>query len=259
MSESGRTVDVEEEVAEFGATDASDLRLFLNRGIFRGFIFGAGALVTALHFVNRDLAWDTAKSAACNVGLATGVEVELRGIGNMPDEPTIITPNHASHFDIVALLGHLPGHNRFAAKQELFREPVLGTVMKVLGMVPIDRANPAESIERLNRLATKGEKAFSLVMFPEGTRSPAGGGMQPFKKGAFTLAIQTGRPVLPIAIYGTDEVMPRGDYLSIRPGRIVVEVLPSVPTEGLSYEDRESLRDRVRALILERLEQAGHK
>ncbi len=83
--------------------------------------------------------------------------------------------------------------------------------------------------------------------------------MQPFKKGAFTLAIQTGRPVLPIAIYGTDEVMPRGDYLSIRPGRVVVEVLPSVPTEGLSYEDRESLRDRVRALILERLEQACHK
>lgn len=255
VNEAGQRVDADEEITGFGATEAAALRLFLNRGILRGFIFGAGALVTALHFVNRDLAWEAAKSAAGNVGLATGVEVDLRGVGNLPDEPAIITPNYASHFDIAALLGHLPGHNRFAAKEELFHEPVLGTAMKVLGMVPIHRYDPAESIERLNHLAAKGEQAFSLVMFPEATRSPAGGGMGPFKKGPFTLAIQTGRPIVPIAISGSDEVMPRDDHLSIRPGRIVLEVLRPVPTKGLSYEDRESLRDRVRALILKRLEE----
>ena len=91
-------------------------------------------------------------------------------------------------------------------------------------------------------------------MFPEGTRSPAGGGLQEFKKGAFTLAIQMERPIVPIAIHGSDEVMPRGKYLSIHPGRVVMEVLEPIETKGLSYEDREDLRDRVQGRIHQRLQ-----
>ena len=65
--------------------------------------------------------------------------------------PYIFAPNHQSHFDIAALLGYLPGINRFAAKKELFAEPVLGTVLRTMGMIPIDRDNPLEAIERLQR------------------------------------------------------------------------------------------------------------
>ena len=238
----------------FGAQPASAARLFLNRLIFRVLVLGGGGLASALHFINPRLGWETAKGVARSIGKTTGVHIELRGAENLPEEPSIVAPNHASHFDIVAILGHLPGHNRFAAKKELFQEPILGTVMKTLGMVPIDRKDPARSIERLNRIAAKGKSAFSLIMFPEGTRSPAGGGLQDFKKGAFTLAIQMGRPVVPIAIHGSDLVMPRGKYLSIYPGSVLVEILEPIATTGLSYEDREDLRDQVQARILERLQ-----
>ena len=242
------------EFPPFGAQPASAARLFFNRALFRGWVLGGGLLVSTLHFVNPRFAWETAKAVCRNIGRTTGVEIEFLGAELLPEDPAIVTPNHASHYDIVAILGHLPGHIRFAAKKELFREPVLGAVMKTLGMVPIDRQDPAKSIERLNRIAAKGKGAFSLIMFPEGTRSPEGGGLQEFKKGAFTLAIQMGRPVVPIAIYGSDQVMPRGKYLAIHPGRVVVEVLEPIATTGLSYEDREDLRDKVQARIRDRLQ-----
>jgi 1-acyl-sn-glycerol-3-phosphate acyltransferase len=243
-----------EDLGRFGADPAGAGRLFLNRAVFRASVLGGGALASALHFANPEFGWETAKAVARNIGTTTGVKIDLRGAENLPAEASVLTPNHASHFDIVALLGHLPGHIRFAAKMELFREPILGAVMKTLGMVPIDRKDPAKSIERLNRIAAKGKGAFSLIMFPEGTRSPAGGGLQEFKKGAFTLAIQMERPIVPIAIHGSDEVMPRGKYLSIHPGRVVMEVLEPIETKGLSYEDREDLRDRVQDRIRQRLQ-----
>jgi len=245
----------EELVTPIGATEASGFRIFLNRMIFRAMVFGCGVVAMILHPVSRKKTWDWVAFSAKCLGVATGVEVKLHGLENLPDRPSVITPNHASHYDIAALLGYLPGNNRFAAKKELFDEPVLGLVMKTLGMIPIDRDNPAKSIERLNRLQSSGRADFSLVMFPEGTRSP-NAGLQPFKKGAFALAIQLQRPIVPIAIHGTSGVMPRGRYLSIRPGTVVVEILPPIETEGLTYEDRDRLSDQTRSEIVARLSRA---
>lgn len=245
----------EELVTTVGAAEASGFRIFLNRLVFRLMVFVCGAIAVLLHQVSRKRAWQWTALSARGLGVATGVTVKVRGLENLPDRPAVITPNHASHYDIAALLGYLPGDNRFAAKKELFREPVLGLAMKTLGMVPIDRENPTESIERLNRLQAGGRAEFSLVMFPEGTRSSEEG-LQPFKKGAFALAIQLGRPVVPVAIHGTSGVMPRGRYLSIRPGTVVVEVLPPIDTAGLTYEDRERLSDQTRAELLARLSRA---
>jgi 1-acyl-sn-glycerol-3-phosphate acyltransferase len=246
--------DLEEElVTPIGAIDASELRIWINRIVYRGMLFSMGTVAVGLYQVDRGLAWSFAKLSARNLALATGVSVKLFGEENLPPEPAIVTPNHASHFDIAALLGWLPGHNRFAAKKELFDEPILGMVMRTLGMVPIDRDNPAESIDVLNRLQSRGD--FSLIMFPEGTRSRTGQ-MGDFKKGAFALAIRLGRPVVPIAIHGSAGVMPPGKHLSILPGTVVVEVLPAIPTAGMAHGDRDRLRDLVRARIAERIASA---
>lgn len=242
----------DEWVTPIGAADASDLRVMLNRLIYRGMLFSMGSVAVGLHQVSPSLAWSFAKLSARNLALATGVEVKVIGAENLPDEPSIITPNHASHFDIAALLGHLPGHNRFAAKKELFREPVLGMVMRTLGMIPIDREDPTQSIALLNKIQSRGDGAFSLIMFPEGTRS-RDGHMGAFKNGAFTLALQLGRPIVPIAIHGTSSIMPAGQYLSILPGTVVLEVLEPVSTTGRSVEDRIALRDLVAQRISERL------
>lgn len=242
----------DEWVTPIGAADASELRILVNRAIYRGMLFSMGTVAIGLHQVSPSTAWSFAKLSARNLAVATGVEVKLVGAENLPDEPAIIAPNHASHFDIAALLGHLPGHNRFAAKKELFREPVLGTVMKTLGMVPIDREDPTQSIALLNKIEARGDGAFSLIMFPEGTRS-RDGRMGAFKNGAFTLAIQLGRPIVPIAIHGTSSIMPAGKYLSILPGTVVLEVLEPIPTAGRGPEDRHALRDLVHERIATRL------
>lgn len=249
------TESSDEWVTPIGAADASDLQVLLNRAIYRGMLFAMGSVAVGLHQVSPALAWRFAKLSARNLALATGVEVKLVGAENLPSEPCLITPNHASHFDIAALLGHLPGHNRFAAKKELFREPVLGMVMRTLGMIPIDRDDPAQSIALLNKIEAKGDGAFSLIMFPEGTRS-RDGHMGQFKNGAFTLAIQLGRPIVPIAIHGTSSIMPPGQYLSILPGTVVLEVLEPIPTAGRSIDDRIALRDLAARRIAARLASA---
>jgi 1-acyl-sn-glycerol-3-phosphate acyltransferase len=239
--------DLEDElVTPIGAADVSELRVFLNRLIYRGMLFSMGSIAVGLYQLDRKLAWEFAKLSARNLAFATGVDVKLRGLENLPDEPCIITPNHASHFDIAALLGYLPGHNRFAAKKELFSEPVLGLVMRTLGMIPIDRDNPSAAVERLHRTGSAAD--FSIVIFPEGTRS-RDGRLQAFKKGAFALAIELGRPVVPVAIHGSSGVMPSGGYLSIRPGTVVVEVLPPIETRGMTLDDRDALRDRAFAQV----------
>jgi 1-acyl-sn-glycerol-3-phosphate acyltransferase len=243
-------------VAADPAARVSKLRIFTNRLIFRGMLFTMGSIAVVLHLVlrNERVTWRFAKSQARALSKVLGVRVHVRGLEHLPDGPCVFVSNHRSHFDIAAILGFVPGINRFTAKKELFREPVLGLVMKTMGMVPVDRDNPERAIERLRKLRNDGH---SLVFFPEGTRS-RGGVLLPFKKGAFVTAIELGLPIVPIACRGSDSIMPAGGYLSILPGEMELEVLEPVETQGLSYEQRDALAAQTRARIatvLSRLEQ----
>jgi 1-acyl-sn-glycerol-3-phosphate acyltransferase len=149
--------------------------------------------------------------------------------------------------DILALLGHLPGAVRFAAKQELWRHQVVGGVLDTLGMIPIDREAGDRSIEALNAAA---REQSSIVIFPEGTRS-RDGRLREFKKGAFVLAIATGLPIVPVCCRGTRRLMPRGSRLTVVPGDVEIVIERPIETAGLAYDDRDALAARVRAAILE--------
>jgi 1-acyl-sn-glycerol-3-phosphate acyltransferase len=237
------------------ADERGPVRQRLNRLIFRAMLFSMGTTAVALHKLLpwKGMAWDFAKLSARNLGRLTGVRVHVHGAEHVTGPgPYIFTPNHQSHFDIAALLGWLPGRNRFVAKKELFAEPILGTVLRTLGMIPVDRANPLEAIDLLTKAAAGGS---SLIIFPEGTRS-RDGALLPFKQGAFVAAILLQLPVVPVICRGTREVMPKGGYLSITPGDIDVFVEEPIPTAGLGYDDRVMLRDRVHSIVAARLLQA---
>jgi 1-acyl-sn-glycerol-3-phosphate acyltransferase len=225
----------------------SRLRTFVNRFIFRGMLFTMGIIAVILYrfLPNKAPVWAFARAQARNLARLCGVRVHVRGLEHLRREPYMFVSNHQSHFDIAVLLGHLPGQNRFAAKKELFDEPILGLVLRTMGMIPIDRGDPSLAVERLNRLRADG---YSTVVFPEGTRS-RDGQLMPFKKGPFVAAIQMGIPVVPVACKGTGEVMPAGAYLSILPGDVEMIVMPPVPTAGMTYEDRDALLERVRGAI----------
>ena len=135
--------------------------------------------------------------------------------------------------------------SRFAAKTELWKHPVVGAVLDTLGMVPIDRDRPDRAIESLNRA---GAERPSLVIFPEGTRSRTGA-LLPFRKGAFVLAIATGLPIVPVVCRGTRRLMPRGSRLTVVPGDVEIVIEAPIPTAGLTYDDRDALAARVRAVI----------
>jgi 1-acyl-sn-glycerol-3-phosphate acyltransferase len=234
--------------AEAGYAEARGPRVALSPYLFRSMLVGMGAVAIGLDRVtrNRDLTWRFAKARARNLAKLLGVEVTVRGAEHLASGgPFVLTPNHQSHLDILALLGFLPGRTRFAAKREMWRHRVVGGVLDTLDMVPVDRENPEVAIAALSK--TDGA-AGSLVVFPEGTRS-RDGRLREFKKGAFVLAIRAGLPVVPVICRGTRRLMPRGSRLTVVPGPVELVVEAPIPTEGLSYEDRDALAARVRATI----------
>jgi len=228
------------------AEDTRSLRVALSPYLFRGMLVGMGAVAVGLHRItgNERLTWNFAKARARTLERMLGVRVTVTGGENVATGgPFVYTPNHQSHLDILALLGHLPGATRFVAKQSLWRHAVVGAVLDSLGMVPIDRESSAEAVAALNRVRAEGQ---SFVVFPEGTRS-RDGRLNEFKKGAFVLAIRLG---LPVVCRGTRRLMPRGSRLNVIPGDLELVIERPIPTDGLRFEDRDALATQVREIIL---------
>lgn len=160
------------------------------------------------------------------------------------DRPQILVVNHVSYFDVLALLGYLPGKYRFVGKKELTKVPLWGPAWMACGHISIDRKDKVKAMESLALARRKLEEDRpTVVLFPEGTRSVTGE-LRAFKKGAFVLAIQTGTEVVPAAILGTREIMHKGS-LAIRRGRTIrVRFGEPIPVEGLRMQDRDELTRR---------------
>jgi 1-acyl-sn-glycerol-3-phosphate acyltransferase len=174
---------------------------------------------------------------------AGGVKVRLHGLAALPPDGTFIfICNHVSLFDILALVGRLP-RNNFVAKAELFKIPVFGAGLRVLGTVPMERANQKAAFGAYDVAAERIKSGSSVVVFPEGTRG-TDYAIRHFKKGPFVLAIKAGVPIVPVVIYGTIAILPKGK-LVMHPGVVDVYLLDPVPTAGLTYDDRDTLADDV--------------
>lgn len=225
------------------------------RGLARGLVW-IGFLVAHAPFAvlaellrpGRGHAQRIAATGARRMIAVLGVRFEVRGAERIPAGACVFAPNHRSHFDIPALLAALPTA-RFAAKHELFRQPVLGAAMRALGVIPIDRENPEVAKRALDAAAATPGGGGSLVIFPEGEEA-APGEMLPFKVGAFVFALRTGLPVVPVAIHNAAAVLPRGDALALAPGRVVVEVLAPLETEGRGEVERYELAAEARAALM---------
>lgn len=164
-----------------------------------------------------------------------------------PRRPYVVVSNHESFVDIL-LISHLPWEMKWLSKAELFKIPVMGWMMSLVGDVPVKRGVGPSAAEAMQRCREALERRVSVMIFPEGTRS-ATGQMLPFKDGAFRLAIESGVPVLPLVVFGTRGALPKHGW---RFGRAVAEVrvLEPVETEGLSIADVPKLKERVREAIV---------
>jgi 1-acyl-sn-glycerol-3-phosphate acyltransferase len=165
-----------------------------------------------------------------------------------PRRPYVVVSNHESYADIF-LISHLPWEMKWLSKEELLRVPVFGWMMRMAGDIGVSRRDATSRRRALIECRDRLEKKVSVIILPEGTRSPDGE-LLPFRDGAFELAISTGCPILPIVVAGTRGAMPKGSFLF---NRTVAEVrvLEPIETTGLTAEDVPQLRDRTRAIIAE--------
>ena len=178
-----------------------------------------------------------------------GTPVEAVGLERIPrGQPVVYASNHTSMFDIWSLSATLPGSTRFVAKQELGRVPILGLAMRRAGHVLIDRFNRARAFEAYEQAAATIRSGISAIVFPEGTRSRTGE-LLPFRNAPFALAIAAQVPIVPVYVDGTYRILPKGSW-RLRPRPIHIEIGDPISTTGLSLDDREALRERVRAAIV---------
>ncbi len=182
----------------------------------------------------------------------SGIRVVINGLdyGNL-NRSCIYMSNHQSNFDIPVLLGMLPIQFRWLAKAELFRIPIFGRGMRGAGYISIDRSDRASAFQSLDRAARIIRDGTSVMLFPEGTRS-RDGKLLPFKKGGFVMAVDAGVPIVPIAVSGTHEIMPKGRLL-IRRGNVQVHLQPPIETSSYTRKTKDDLMDCVRASMLDGL------
>lgn len=147
------------------------------------------------------------------------VTVCLKGGENLePGEHYVFVSNHASAFDIPAVLASIPGDVAIVYKRELERIPFFGWGLRLGPFIAIDRGSSAEAKRSLDLAIDTIRHKFSVLLFAEGTRTLTGK-LQPFKRGAFHIAVHAGVPVIPLTINGSFSILPK-QSVSIRPGDV---------------------------------------
>lgn len=164
-----------------------------------------------------------------------------------PRRPYIAVSNHESYADIF-LISHLPWEMKWMSKQEIFNIPFMGWMMRLAGDIPVRRGEARSRAASLREVRDRLSKRVSVMIMPEGTRSKTSE-LLPFRDGAFRVAIETGTPILPLAVAGTRHCMAKGSFLFGR-ANAEVRVLEPIETAGMTLQDVGALRDRVRDLII---------
>lgn len=163
-----------------------------------------------------------------------------------PRRPYVAVSNHESFADIF-LISHLPWEMKWLSKEAIFKIPIMGWMMRMAGDIAVRRTDRRSRADALEACRDRLRKGVSVMILPEGTRSPDGA-LLPFHVGAFRLAVDMGLPILPMAVAGTRNAMPKGSLLFNR-ATAEVRVLEPIETAGMGPGEVAALRDRVRTLI----------
>lgn len=194
--------------------------------------------------------WKVAPGYVRLMGLGFGIERRLEGWDTLPEDirhgaPAIFFANHTSLLDPPLIVSTLPCRPVFVAKKELRWVPVLGWAIWLAGFILIDRRNQKKAYASLADAAARIRAGQSVAIFPEGTRSKDGA-LLPFKRGSFTLAMEAGVPLVPLAIHGGHGILPVGAWRT-RGGPYTLTV--GEPMDPRAFKSPESLRVAAEACL----------
>jgi 1-acyl-sn-glycerol-3-phosphate acyltransferase len=194
--------------------------------------------INFLYFVGMGLAHLAARIA--------GAKIRLLGLDNFDPAGTyIFMSNHVSNLDPPVLVPLIPRRTSVLAKREIWRIPILAKALDLAEIVPVERHNRDAAIQSIRRAGEVMRHGINMTIYPEGTRSPDGR-LLPFKKGPFHLAAETGFPIVPVTILGTQEMMPKGSSI-VKSGTATLVFHPPVHPD--QFASREELMQAVRDAI----------
>lgn len=179
-----------------------------------------------------------------------GAKPQVEGLEKIDiSKAQVYVINHLSALDIPVLYAYLPFQFRILAKKELFRYPFMGWHLHRSGQIPVVLENPKASVRSLTRAVAALKEGMSLVIFPEGGRSPDGQ-LQPFMGGAFYAAIRAQVDIVPIALVGTYEMLKMNTW-HIKPGPLHLVAGEPISTVGFTSRDLEKVTRRAHDAIAE--------
>jgi len=169
----------------------------------------------------------------------------------------IVIANHQSMLDILAVCAALPINFKFLAKRELFRIPFMGWAMAAAGYIPVDRASHRSGREAMQRITRVLDMGVSVLLFPEGTRSPDGK-IHAFKMGAFKLARDNKVEILPVVVDGTGQALPKKSWFIRKRSAFIVSIGKPVSVEDFVDSSMDEAKEKVRHEMIGRLEHLRH-
>ena len=187
---------------------------------------------------------------------AAGVKVRTEGLEALASVPrAVFVCNHQSHFDSLMIFHSLPRHIRFVAKSELFRIPLFGPALRATGNIEVTRSGDDRDKAALARAVDQVRDRVDILFYPEGTRSEDGQ-LRDFRKGAAVLALSAGVPIVPLAVAGTGDILPKGSRF-VRGGRTAALVAGEpIPTAGKTLAERDALTLEAHAAVAQLLVRA---
>ena len=177
------------------------------------------------------------------------VDVRVTGLEHLKKSNRYVyVSNHASLFDIPAVLSSVPDEIRIIFKRELAYIPLWGWCLVLGGYITVDRSNPKDGMSSIEKAVDAIRDGSSVLVFAEGTRS-RDGKLQPFKRGAFALAARSGVPIVPITVNNSFKIMPKGSW-RIQPAEISVVIDKPIESAGVVGKDDEMrLMEQVHAVL----------